>query len=111
MARISSGVDQIMNQLQTQFIPVAPAASNDNAPVFILGMFRTGSTLLEQILAAHPRFQPLGESEFWPREVHSLGGGMIKPGSRPNGTQQAESHARWRGALAERRVPRWGEGD
>ena len=97
--------DQIMNQLQTQFIPVAPAASNDNAPVFILGMFRTGSTLLEQILAAHPRFQPLGESEFWPREVHSLGGGMIKPGSRPNGTQQADSHARWRGHLHERRVP------
>ena len=97
--------DQIMNQLQTQLIPVAPATSNDNAPVFILGMFRTGSTLLEQIFAAHPRFQPLGESEFWPREVHSLGGGMIKSGSRPNGTQQVESHARWRRHLHERCVP------
>ena len=96
--------DQIMNELKAHLIPVAPGASDDNAPVFILGMFRTGSTLLEQIFAAHPRFQPLGESEFWPREVHSLGGGMIKPGRRPNVTQQAESKARWQEHLHERCV-------
>lgn len=95
---------QIMNQLKTQPIPVTPSLSGDNAPVFILGMFRTGSTLLEQILAAHSRFQPLGESEFWPREVQSAGGGMIQPGSRPNGTQQAQSKARWREHLLERCV-------
>jgi len=38
-------------------------------PVFICGMFRTGSTLLEQALAAHPAFTPGGESEFFPRLV------------------------------------------
>ncbi|MBT8047101.1 MAG: sulfotransferase [Gammaproteobacteria bacterium] len=38
-------------------------------PVFICGMFRTGSTLLEQILAAHPAFTAGGESEFFPRLV------------------------------------------
>lgn len=37
--------------------------------VFICGMFRTGSTLLEQILAAHPSFSAGGESEFFPRLV------------------------------------------
>jgi len=38
-------------------------------PVFICGMFRTGSTLLEQVLAAHPRFTAGGEREFFPRLV------------------------------------------
>lgn len=38
-------------------------------PVFICGMFRTGSTLLEQILAAHPAFIAGGELEFFPRLV------------------------------------------
>jgi LPS sulfotransferase NodH len=32
-------------------------------------MFRTGSTLLEQVLAAHPAFTAGGESEFFPRLV------------------------------------------
>lgn len=37
--------------------------------VFICGMFRTGSTLLEQVLAAHPGFAAGGESEFFPRLI------------------------------------------
>lgn len=39
------------------------------APVFICGMFRSGSTLLEQMLAAHPAFKPAGEREFFVRLV------------------------------------------
>jgi hypothetical protein len=39
------------------------------APVFVCGMFRSGSTLVEQILAAHPAFTPAGEREFFPRLV------------------------------------------
>jgi tetratricopeptide (TPR) repeat protein len=38
-------------------------------PVFICGMFRTGSTLLEQVLSVHPHFTAGGESEFFPRLV------------------------------------------
>jgi tetratricopeptide (TPR) repeat protein len=37
--------------------------------VFICGMFRSGSTLLEQVLAAHPRFVAGGESQFFPRLI------------------------------------------
>jgi LPS sulfotransferase NodH len=37
--------------------------------IFVCGMFRSGSTLLEQILAAHPGFAAGGESEFFPRLV------------------------------------------
>ncbi|WP_250459622.1 tetratricopeptide repeat-containing sulfotransferase family protein [Microbulbifer litoralis] len=42
------------------------------APVFICGMFRSGSTLLEQILSAHPRVVAGGELEFFPDLVDSL---------------------------------------
>ena len=37
------------------------------APLFVLGMFRSGSTLIEQVLAAHPQVTPGGELEFLPR--------------------------------------------
>lgn len=42
---------------------------NDAQPVFICGMFRSGSTLVEQILAAHSAFTPAGEREFFARLV------------------------------------------
>ncbi|MBL6700221.1 MAG: sulfotransferase [Luminiphilus sp.] len=94
----------ILDQLQSNLPSAATDSPEGDAPVFILGMFRTGSTLLEQILAAHPRFNPLGESEFWPREIHALGGGMIKPGRRPDASEQMEIKSRWREHLVDRRA-------
>ncbi|MCW5725774.1 MAG: sulfotransferase [Maricaulaceae bacterium] len=43
----------------------APAAGPQ--PVFICGMFRSGSTLLERVLAAHPKVTAGGELDFMPR--------------------------------------------
>ena len=34
---------------------------DSNAPIFMLGMQRAGSTLLEQILGSHPQIEPVGE--------------------------------------------------
>lgn len=42
--------------------PATPGA--DAAPLFICGMFRSGSTLIEQVLAAHPQVTPGGELGF-----------------------------------------------
>ena len=42
-------------------------------PVFILGMFRSGSTLVEQILGAHPQITPGGELDMIPRIARGLG--------------------------------------
>jgi tetratricopeptide (TPR) repeat protein len=41
------------------------------APVFICGMFRSGSTLCEQILAGHPRVTAGGELDIIPRLVRT----------------------------------------
>lgn len=40
--------------------------SCQSAPIFICGMFRSGSTLTEQILAAHPSVQAGGELDILP---------------------------------------------
>jgi len=81
-----------------------PAPGNAGGPVFIVGMFRTGSTLLEQILAAHPRFSPLGESEFWPRQVVRMGGRMVIPGQQPRTQDLTELRRSFDAMVASRRL-------
>lgn len=44
----------------------------DNAPLFICGMFRSGSSLTEQILASHSGVTPGGELELVPTLIRSL---------------------------------------
>jgi hypothetical protein len=39
--------------------------SSDGTPVLILGMPRSGTTLVEQILSSHPQVAPGGELNFW----------------------------------------------
>ncbi len=42
------------------------ATESTAAPIFICGMFRSGSTLVEQILASHPAITAGGELDFLP---------------------------------------------
>jgi tetratricopeptide (TPR) repeat protein len=44
------------------FFNQAPSSNNSQKPVFILGMPRSGTTLLEQILHAHKDIQGIGEN-------------------------------------------------
>ncbi|HWD40407.1 MAG TPA: sulfotransferase, partial [Fimbriimonas sp.] len=41
-------------------------------PVFIVGMIRSGTTLLERLLAAHPLISPGGEIPFWTEHASKL---------------------------------------
>ena len=47
----------------------AGQGSPSAAPIFVIGMPRSGSTLIEQILAAHPKVQGLGETGVLPALV------------------------------------------
>jgi tetratricopeptide (TPR) repeat protein len=49
--------------------------NTDNSPIFILGMPRSGTSLVEQILASHPDVYGAGELEDIPRVVAQLTGG------------------------------------
>ena len=48
-------------------VPVSAPVSDQPRGIFILGMPRSGSSLIEQILAAHPEVEPCGE-RFWLHE-------------------------------------------
>ncbi len=48
----------------------------DERPVFVVGMPRSGTTLTEQILAAHPLVQGLGELQDMAQVSKLLGGGL-----------------------------------
>jgi tetratricopeptide (TPR) repeat protein len=52
----------------------SPADGAD--PLFICGMFRSGSTLVEQILAGHPRVTPGGELDYL---MHLAAAGPLAP--------------------------------
>ncbi|HBK47012.1 MAG TPA: cytochrome c biogenesis factor [Xanthomonadaceae bacterium] len=45
----------------------AGAAPGGVAPLFVCGMFRSGSSLIEQVLAQHPRIRAGGELDVLPR--------------------------------------------
>jgi len=52
---------------------------NDSTPLFIVGMPRCGSTLVEQILAAHPHVSPRGENGFFEETLLRAGQSMGQP--------------------------------
>ncbi len=56
-----------------------PAAAHPGtpAPIFIVGLPRSGTTLVEQILSAHPRVRAGGELPFW----NAFGGNWDKTGA------------------------------
>ena len=58
--------------------------TTDYAPIFITGMPRSGTTLVEQIVSSHSRLTAAGEVGDGAREAHKLL--MPKAGERPLGT-------------------------
>lgn len=69
-------VDASIAHFDAERLHAGPRATNsDPAPVFIVGMPRSGTTLLEQILAAHPSVHAAGERPSLPRAFAALGAG------------------------------------
>lgn len=59
--------------------------SSSETPIFIVGMIRSGTTLLDQILSSHPQIATAGEQPFWKLEGGRLTTrwnllGEIRPG-------------------------------
>lgn len=63
-------VDALIAATPRSFAASPPNDHGDRLePVFICGMFRSGSTLIEQVLNAHPLITAGGELDFFPRLV------------------------------------------
>ena len=74
-ARISYHIDQdraLLADMTARFSVLSgpalrPAAPARPRPIFIVGMMRSGTTLLEQMLSSHPQVHGAGELEALPR--------------------------------------------
>jgi len=72
-ANYSIETDRVLfADLLQRFAPSAPAlnpAPPARRPLFVLGMMRSGTTLMEQILSSHPEVHGAGELEVLPRLI------------------------------------------
>ena len=68
--------EQFFQSIKDVFTPdyfaSAAKGSSDTLPVFILGMPRSGTTLVEQILSSHPQAQGVGELLWFNQQANNL---------------------------------------
>ncbi len=65
-AAFSSEIDHLIARSTPAWIARAPElGSSDATPLLIVGMPRSGTTLVEQIVSMHPEAAPGGELHFW----------------------------------------------
>jgi tetratricopeptide (TPR) repeat protein len=65
--------DAIVTVFDAEFLDRNTGLGNpDDAPIFVLGLPRSGSTLLEQILASHSRVEGTSELPYLQQVAHSL---------------------------------------
>lgn len=67
-------IDQWFKDYPAEFWRNLPSSDNDSErPIFVIGMFRSGTTLCEQILSSHPEVQGAGELFDINKISYSLG--------------------------------------
>jgi tetratricopeptide (TPR) repeat protein len=67
-------VDELIRgYTESSVAATAQEASASEQPVFVVGMMRSGTSLVEQIIAAHPDAAGAGELGFWHDRVAALG--------------------------------------
>jgi hypothetical protein len=71
-------------------------------PIFVCGMFRSGSTLLEQLLAGHPSISAGGELDFIPGAVNTFLAPFPSSFPAVSADQLSRLAADYRAMLAER---------
>jgi tetratricopeptide (TPR) repeat protein len=64
-AAFSNLIDRLIALCTPEFIAQAPEHGGDATPVLIVGMPRSGTTLVEQIVSMHPDVGAGGELNFW----------------------------------------------
>jgi Flp pilus assembly protein TadD len=75
-ASLLPGVDDRVTDSEYRDWPVLRAPDASQSPVFVVGFPRSGTTLLEQMLDAHPRLQSMDERPFLnilAGQLHNIG--------------------------------------
>ena len=64
-------VDELVKIYESQALRQAAASGSDSRrPVFVIGMPRSGTSLVAQIIGSHPSAHPAGELDFWATAFH-----------------------------------------
>jgi len=82
-------------------VPASVATQEAPHPIFICGMFRSGSTLIEQLLAADPQITMGGELDILPRLVAQRLAGFPESLAATSRGQLAQFAAEYRNSLAQ----------
>jgi len=65
LAGLRTDLDRSLNLFSSRFLQDAAKGSESETPIFVVGMIRSGMTLVEQILTCHPNIGTAGETGFW----------------------------------------------
>lgn len=83
-AAFSSLVDALISAYAFDAVNAPHAgASASRVPVFIVGMPRSGTSLVEQIIASHPQAFGAGELSFWHAQARKSGNATALAGGDP----------------------------
>lgn len=69
---VTVGLDALTRDYGGDWLREAMTRNFSERPVFVVGMPRSGTTLAEQILAAHPQVFGAGELSFWNTAIATL---------------------------------------
>jgi tetratricopeptide (TPR) repeat protein len=61
----SSRIDRLISAYPVTGFGARPSDCNSELPIFIVGMIRSGTTLVEQVLSRHPNVEAGGELKYW----------------------------------------------
>ena len=82
-AALSARVDEVIRDYDTGWLASVQGMGDPTSkPVFIVGMLRSGTTLLEQMLASHPDADGAGELSFWGEAAARIGVSGAPPAAR-----------------------------
>jgi tetratricopeptide (TPR) repeat protein len=77
-ARLARYVGRIIERFDLGFVRAAHAGASDSErPVFVVGMPRSGTSLVEQIIASHPQGYGAGELDFWEKAFEIFSGAPL----------------------------------
>ncbi len=100
-AEHSARVDWIIQTFGAEFFASRRELGSTSArPILIVGMPRSGTTLIEQIVSCHSRVYGAGELEFWDLEAAGLGRAGVAALTREQVNALAERYLSYLGNLA-----------
>lgn len=81
---VTGYVDQVIATLTPELFELrAPDHGEPGGPIFVIGLHRSGSTLLEQILASHPQIEGAGELAVFQQVWERFACAAVQAGEHP----------------------------